>query len=264
MLLLQHDLHTIVPSCFNIASCLCHFACLQIAAALDAMIAKKLSIPDSKPESSTVTTPGPHSTLQPASTTAAPSTKSTPAHTSTVAAAANPIDRIDDGTGVQLFRAVPKGTPCVIPRSSRADAWEAPSHDQHQHASAGAGGFGSNSLPRTQPMREQIPRLCLAEASRNGCKRKHDEILTALTVNGKALRAAAAAAGYANRAVPGSGSTSSSASTARKVVNTAGWVKCWRRLKGQKDPGVVVDAKPWVPYEERAAKLLGRQSVSAS
>lgn len=230
------------------------------------MIAKKLSIPDSKPESSTARTPGPHSTPQPASTAAAPSTDATPAHTSGAAAAADPIDSFDDGTGVQLFRTVPKGTPCIIPHSSRTDAWEALSQDQHQHDTAAVGGFGSASLPRTQPMREQIPRLCLAETSQNGCKRKHDEILTALTVNGKALRAAAAAAGYANRAVPGTGSSSvsSSASTAGKVVNTAGWVKCWRRLKGQKDPGVVVDAKPWVPYEERAAKLLGRQSVSAS
>lgn len=230
----------------------------------------------------------------PASAAAAASAQASPPGVAGAAAGARAavgaVD--DDGTGVQLFRTVPKGTPCVLQHCS-TEAWEplgagagSAGGRQHMQAAGAAGGFGSGSLPRTQPMREQIPRLSLAEASRQGSKRKHEAILATLAVDGRALQAAASAAGFADRAVSGSstgggssgsgcgkaagakaggaGGAGGAASSAGKVVNTAGWVKCWRRLKGQKAPGVVVDAKPWVPYEQRAAKLLGTQSSVAA
>jgi hypothetical protein len=45
------------------------------------------------------------------------------------------------------------------------------------------------------------------------------------------------------------------------MSTTAGWVKGWKRMKGQKAEGVVMEAKAWVPYDVRAAKLLGTQPL---
>jgi hypothetical protein len=156
---------------------------------------------------------------------------------------------------VQLFRAVAKGTPCVIQQDSR-DAWDPLStggQPQQQQQ-----GFGGGSLRQQQRPRDQIPRLCLAERSRQASKRKHEAVLAALAVEGAALQAAAAAAGY-----PCSSRSSSSGSkggaAGSKASTTAAWVKGWKRVKGQKAQGVVVEAKQWVPYEVRAAKLLGTQ-----
>jgi hypothetical protein len=118
-------------------------------------------------------------------------------------------------------------------------------------------------------MRDQITRLSLAERSRQGSKRKHQEVLEALAVDGQALQAAAVAAGYTSGPAAakkeGSGRTKGSSSTAGTTAgacsSTAAWMKGWKRLKGQKVEGVVKEAKQWVPHEVRAAKLLGTGPV---
>jgi hypothetical protein len=252
--------------------CLFPAFCLQIASALDAILARELDVADAQPDSSSDVskkpkkTPKPHSTAQPTAHTAASGAAagdaqqhSTPTHTAAAGDAS--ADAFDDGAGVQLFKAVPKGAPCIIQPDSM-QAWEPQTGGQGQQQQTGAAGaFGSASIPRKQPLREQIPRLSLAERSRQSSKRKHQEVLEALAVDGHALQVAAVAAGYTRNSSAagkkGSGSTKGSSSAGGASSNTAGWVKGWKRLKGQKVEGVVKEAKPWVPYEVRAAKLLG-------
>lgn len=265
---------------------------MQIAAALDAKLARELEVADPQQAPSAAATPSQKQkkgSKSQSTADTAPSTASVPSadgadvaqtnSTPTVAAAAGQDDpaandAFDDGAGVQLFRSVPKGAPCVIQQDS-IHAWEPLGQAQHQQQQGdGGSGFGSGSLARKQPLRDQIPRLSLAESSRQGSKRKHQEVLEALAVDGTALQAAAVAAGYTctaataaairKKGLSGSkdgssqqGSANGSSRGGSKCSNTAGWVKGWRRLKGQKVEGVVKEAKEWVPYDVRAAKLLG-------
>lgn len=240
-----------------------HCTCLalpQIATALDAILARQLDDRTAAAAAAAVSTTPKRSKQRTAAAGDDDKPGAVPAAAGTAAAAAA-ADAVgaDDGTGVQLFRAVPKGTPCVIQQDSRA-AWDPLSpgqaQQQQQHNQQGAD-FGGGSMRQQQRLRDQIPRLCLAERSRQANKRKHEAVLAALAVEGAALQAAAAAAGY-----PCSSSTTTTTKgggAGSKASTTAAWVKGWKRMKGQKAEGTVVDAKQWVPYESRAAKLLGMQ-----
>lgn len=235
------------PNMHAAATCL---ALPQIATALDAILARELD-ERTAAAAAAVSTPPKRSQQK----TAAARDEDQPGVVPAVADTAADAVSSDDGTGVQLFRAVPKGTPCVIQQDSRA-AWDPLFPDQAQQQQQGAD-FGSGSMRQQQRLRDQIPRLCLAERSRQASKRKHEAVLAALAVEGAALQAAAAAAGY-----PCSNSSKASTKGGRagsKASTTAAWVKGWKRMKGQKAEGTVVDAKQWVPYEIRAAKLLGMQ-----
>jgi len=225
---------------------------IQIAAALDAILAREFDPSDSK-QTSQAAGSTPHS-VPVASTPKA----AEPAAASGIPAADHST-AADDATGVQLFRAVPKGTPCIVQqqRYDLAMGSTLPT-GQQQHPEHTSGGFGSDSIPRRQPLRDQIPRLSLAERSRQGSKRKHEQVLAELTVDGSALLAEAAAAGYAGQA--GSANSSSKGRTGPTGIgssSTAVWLKGWKRLKGQKAQGQVVEAKEFVPFDVRAAKLVG-------
>lgn len=232
------------------------FCSAQIAAALDAILARELDSADTK-QAAANTTP----------------TSSTPA----LQAAADDAEAAS--TGVRLFRKVAKGTPCRIqlqPCSAGVDD----AHKQQAaslHSSSAAVAFGSGSLPRTRPMRHQIARLNrAAEHSRQAGKRKHEQVLAELTVEGGSLLAAAAAAGYGKGGVNNkttgaaagvvgnnvSNKSSSSTSATKAITTTTAWVKGWKRLKGQKAQGVVVEAKEFVPYDVRAAKLVGSRPAT--
>lgn len=257
---------------------------LQIAAALDAILARELEEPDSTAAKAAATTPkdkaeGSKPSTKSVAAAAGGEADSTPCATPTQAnpagiaditasppaAAAATQDADDDCTGVQLFRTVPKGTPCVIQQDS-TDIWGplAAGQDHQQQQKGTAAGFGSASIPQKQPLRDVIPRLSLAARSRQASKRKYEATLAALAVDGAALHVAAAAAGYpCSRSTGGksSGSSSSSKGGGKASTTTAAWVKGWKRMKGQRAEGFVVDAKEWVPYDVRAAKLLGTQPV---
>lgn len=222
----------------------------QIAAALDAILAREFEASNSK-QTSQAASSTPHS-LPVASTPKAAEPTAEPDSPATDHSTA------DDATGVQLFRAVPKGTPCVIQQQScdLAMGSTLPTGQQH-HPEHTSGGFGSGSIPRRQPLRDQIPRLSLAERSRQGSKRKHEQILAELTVDGPKLLAEAAAAGYAGQAGGTSSRKGSTGSTGNGSSSTAVWLKGWKRLKGQKAQGEVVEAKEFVPFDVRAAKLVG-------
>lgn len=228
----------------------------KIATALDAILARELDDGTAAGAAAAAGTPAKCSKQQ---ATAAHGASPIGVPAVAAAAVADAVSDDDDGTGVQLFRAVAKGTPCVIQQDSR-DAWDplSPSGQaQQQQGQHSQQGFGGGSLGQQQRLRDQIPRLCLAERSRQASKRRHESMLAALAVEGAALQAAAAAAGYPGSRRSSSGTKGGAAGS--KASTTAAWVKGWKRMKGQKAQGVVVEAKQWVPYEVRAAKLLGTQ-----
>lgn len=252
----------------------------QIASALDAILARQLDPPaagSSKPDQHPAGAAAASSSPKRKQQSAAAATEAGAGDTGDAGA-----DADDDATGVQLFRAVPKGTPCVILQDSCGleGAWEQHTQ-QHQHTNSSA---ALQPMQRPPPLRDVIPRLSLAERSKAAGKRKFERVLSELAVDGAALMSAAAAAGYGGVLKAGS-SPSPAAATGGSGVDggsskpavggskaagggkgaaaastTAAWVKGFKRVKGgQKVQGVVVDAKEWVSHDVRVAKLLGTQ-----
>jgi hypothetical protein len=192
-------------------------------------------------------------------------------------------------TGVRLFRAVRAGTPCVLRGRSGGGskdyeaAWGcggdtlralqlaavAGSDAEQQQLQAQLQRQGQQQEERRRRLQEQhwlrdsIPRLCAAQRSFDGrAVVQHAATLAVLAVDGRQLAAAAAAAlavGVGSSDGCSGGGNGGSSKSKPKGSLTKQWMHPWRRLKGQKDRGVVVEAREGglVPQEARIAKLLG-------
>jgi hypothetical protein len=199
---------------------------LQIAAALDRILAKKLD----------------DATAAAADAAAAPADVdyATPEPIPNNAAAEQ---QDEDLLGVRLFRRVAPGTPCVI-KSNEYGL-------QQQHGAADPDQLHLHPGCERKPVQEVIPRLNLAAISA-ASKKRHAKVLKELTVDGAALLAAAAAGDTAWRAADPQ-QQQQQQQDGQKAAKAAGQQK----KKKLKVEGIVVEAKQFVPHHDRMVKLLG-------
>lgn len=236
----------------------------QIATALDAILARQLG--DAQ------------ATQQQPPAAAAAAVEHSPGSAPAAAPSSAAETALDDAdiSDVRLFRGVAPGTPCVIQSNEYGGSSSSVYGLQHPPKAAAAGqvhlhpAWGAQRPFRS--IRAMIPRLNLAETSSSGSKKRHAAAMQMLSVDGAALLAAAGKAETAWKQLQQlqeqqqeqqQQEQGKKKKKKKSGVLTHAMIQAWQGMRKTKVEGVVLEAKQFVPYETRIAKLLGQQNTGS-